>query len=172
VSDEERAARVEEIRKFWGGADAGQNVPFLLAELDRVRAERDEAQRACSQRLVERNGLNGDMERTEAERDAALARAKKAEAERARWRNDDNRALERDRDAALAQVKQLREALDEVRPHCEQCGVPATRLFRTEGDGNYWLCGSTDPDHGEEFYSGEEVPMPKLAALDAAEPKP
>lgn len=76
------------------------------------------------------------------------------------------------RDIALAEAKRLREALEEIRPDCEQCGASATRMFRTEGDGPYWLCDSTDAEHGEEFYCGEEVELPKLRAALAPHPAP
>lgn len=60
---------------------------------------------------------------------------------------------------------QALEALEELRPTCEACGEPATRLFFADGDGRFWLCSSEDESHGTDYYCGEQLPCPDFAAL-------
>lgn len=76
MTGEERAARVEEIRKQCEGADSRDDRPVLLAELNRVTKERDEWQN-LSTALEHKN--RSDNAYLIKERDAAIARAEKAE---------------------------------------------------------------------------------------------
>lgn len=146
----------EELRRIRAELPLGEEwsnetMRRVLTELDRVTAERDCVVTALGfMPLQLREAVRaGDL-------DKCRAWAMRGE--------DFKRELQEARMSGQAEAKRLREALEEIRPDCEQCGASATRMFRTEGDGPYWLCDSTDAEHGEEFYCGEEVELPKLRA--------
>lgn len=129
LTDEEKAKRVEEIRAT---AVAGGSMKwavqqrFLLAELDRVTAERDELEEAKSWVALFKRYQTADGSRRAwdvfrelvDERDVALARAEKAEhfAETANAEAADSNMKCADvmleRDALRAQVEKLRGVLN------------------------------------------------------------